>query len=86
MEPKACVTTKQKHENLDDAISHVRTALYKAEELYNRIRHLNSEGTGLAEPKTESSLHCVLEDGAQILNDTTEQIHVVLNKIEDALF
>lgn len=85
MEPKACVAKKEKHESLDDAINNIDTALRRAERLYDRIMETTPEDA-LGEERKNQSLNDVLEGGAGRIHLVTENINVMLRKIEDALF
>lgn len=74
-----------KHESLDNAIDNVESVLHAVERMYEKIMHMDSEDkpcTG----KGSSSLHDVLTHGSDRLYETTEKIHIMLNKIEDAIF
>ena len=74
-----------KHESLDNAIDNVESVLHSVEQMYEKIMNMTGEdkpSTG----KGSSSLHDVLTHGSDRLYETTEKIHVMLNKIEDAIF
>ena len=85
MDPKPCVTKKEKHENLDDAIANIDTALHRAERLYDRIMETTPDD-GSGEERKNQSLNDVLEGGAGRIHCVTENINVMLRKIEEALF
>ena len=86
MEPKACVAKKEKHENLDDAIDNIGSALHRAERLYDRIMETTPEDGSGEETKNHQSLNDILESGPGRIHLTTENINVMLRKIEEALF
>lgn len=85
MESKACVAKKEKHESLDDAIANIDTALHRVDRLYNRIMEITPED-GSGEERKNQSLNDVLEGGAGRIHLVTENINVMLRKIEDTLF
>lgn len=75
----------QNHENLDSAIINVASALHAAETLYEKIMNTSPEDKP-CEDRYNASLNSVLENGADRLHKITEEIHIALNKIDDALF
>lgn len=76
---------QQKHEILDSAIDNVYGVLHATERLYEKIMDTTPEDKP-CEEKYTASLNTVLENGAARLNKTTEEIHLMINKIEGVLF
>ena len=80
------VSVKQsKHETLDNAIINVYSVLHATERLYEKIMDTTPEDKP-SEERYTASLNSVLENGADRLHKITEEIHVTINKIEDAIF
>ncbi len=76
---------QQKHETLDSAIDNVYSVLHATERLYEKIMNTTPEDKPCDE-KYNASLNTVLEHGADRLNKTTEEIHLMINKIDGVLF
>ena len=76
---------QEKHEILDSAIDNVMSALHNAERLHARITNSNLEDQPCPE-KTSVSLNSILDHGSDRLNNTTDEIHAVINIIEEVLF
>ena len=74
-----------KHEQLDSAIDNVMSALHNAERLHARITNSTLEDQPCGD-KGSVSLNSILDHGSERLNNTTDEIHAVINKIEEALF
>ena len=82
---ETAIAKQNKHEALDSAIDNVQSVLHALEILYEKIMDITPEDKPCAE-KTTSSLNSVLDTGADRLYKTTEEIHIAINKIEDAIF
>lgn len=83
---KAKVELKQdKHEALAQAIGNVDSVLDRSHRLYERIMRMPQEDRPcIANP--DISLHQLLVDSPDALYGTIEEIRMMLQKIEDAIF